>query len=128
MTSRKSGGSGYVVLKTDSMLRMWIRIANLEPGMYFVSLGGQSIPELRERHHRLLNENHAERENWTPILSLYDEGEVENSEGIRCTIFLAHYEKQPYKSHVFRSATDRGCNSYYNDRFCKSRCHCKNDN
>ncbi|MBO0588989.1 S41 family peptidase [Sporosarcina sp. E16_8] len=71
--------------------------SRLEPGMCFVSVGGQSIPELRERHHRLLNENHTERENWTPILSLYDEGEVENSEGVRRTIFLAHYEKQPYK-------------------------------
>jgi len=71
--------------------------SQLEPGMYFVSLGGKSIPELREKHHRLLHENHAERENWTPILSLYDEGEVEHSEGIRRTMFLAHYEKQPYK-------------------------------
>ncbi len=71
--------------------------SQLEPGMSFVSLGGQSIPELRERHHRLLNENHSERENWTPILSLYDEGEVENSEGIRRTITFAYYEKKPYK-------------------------------
>ncbi|MBE1555157.1 S41 family peptidase [Sporosarcina limicola] len=71
--------------------------SQLEPGMCFVSLGGRSIPELRERHHRLFNENHAERENWTPILSLYDEGEVENSEGIRQAISLAYYEKKPYK-------------------------------
>ena len=61
-----------------------------------MSLGGHSIPELRERHHRLLNENHAERENWTPILSIYDEGEIENSEGKLSVIPLAYYDKRPY--------------------------------
>ena len=68
----------------------------LKPGMYFVSLGGHSIAELREKHHRLLNENHAEREDWTPILSIYNEGEIENGEGIRSVIPFAYYDKQPY--------------------------------
>lgn len=68
----------------------------LKPGMYFVSLEGYSIVELREKHHRLLNENHAEREDWTPILSIYNEGELENSEGIRSVIPFATYNKQPY--------------------------------
>lgn len=70
--------------------------SRLQPGMCFVSLGGYSIPELRERYHRLLNENHAERENWTSILSLYEDGEIENSEGIRCKFPLAFYDKKPY--------------------------------
>ena len=68
----------------------------LDSGMYFVSLGGYSIAELRKRHHRLLNEDHAEREDWTPILSIYEEGEIENSDGIRSVIPLAYYDKQPY--------------------------------
>ena len=68
----------------------------LKPGMYFVSLGGHSIAELREKHHRLLNENHAEREDWTPILSIYNEGEIENGEGTRSVIPFAYYDKQPY--------------------------------
>ena len=68
----------------------------LKPGMFFVSLGGHSIAELRGKHHRLLNENHAEREDWTPILSIYDKGEIETSEGIRSVISLAYYDKQPY--------------------------------
>ncbi|MFD1927694.1 S41 family peptidase [Sporosarcina siberiensis] len=68
----------------------------LKPGMYFVSLGGHSIAELRGKHHRLLNENHPEREDWTSILSIYEKGDVENSEGIRSEISFAYYDKIPY--------------------------------
>lgn len=68
----------------------------VEVGMSFVSLGGHSILELREKHHRLLNENHAERENWIPILSIYDEGEIVDDEGVRKTIPFNHYDKVPY--------------------------------
>ena len=68
----------------------------LKPGMCFVSLGGHSIAELREKHQRLLNENHAEREDWTRILSIYDEGEIVGGEGIRSVISFALYDKQPY--------------------------------
>lgn len=68
----------------------------LKSGMYFVSLGGYSIAELRERHHRLLTENHAEREDWTPILSIYDQGEIENRDGVRNITPFTYYAKQPY--------------------------------
>ncbi|HJF34074.1 MAG TPA: hypothetical protein K8V56_20115 [Sporosarcina psychrophila] len=68
----------------------------LKPGMYFVSLGGHSISELRERHHRLLNENHSEREDWTSILSLYDVGEIESDGEIRNIISFDYYEKETY--------------------------------
>ncbi|MCG7346347.1 S41 family peptidase [Sporosarcina sp. ACRSL] len=67
----------------------------LKPGMSFVSIGGYSIPELKERHHRLLNENHPERENWMPILMLYNEGEIVGDNGRR-TIPFRLYEKKPY--------------------------------
>jgi len=70
--------------------------SRLQPGMRIVSLGGYSISELRDRHHRLLNENHAERENWTSILSLYEDGEIENSEGVQCRFPLAFYDKKLY--------------------------------
>lgn len=65
-------------------------------GMSFVSLGGHSILELREKHHRLLNENHAEREDWIPILSMYDEGEIVADKGMRKTIPFSDYDKVPY--------------------------------
>ena len=100
----------------------------LKPGMYFVSLGGHSIAELRERHHRLLNENHAEREDWTPILSIYDEGEIENSEGKLSVIPLAYYDKRPIHAYLFSPATTREYSAHYDDRFCGSRCHYENDN
>ncbi|WP_339253441.1 S41 family peptidase [Sporosarcina sp. FSL W8-0480] len=67
----------------------------LELGMSFVSIGGYSIPELKERHHRLLNENHAERENWASILMFYSEGEVEDENGTR-TFTFGVFDKKPY--------------------------------
>ena len=67
----------------------------LEPGMSFSSLGGYSIPELKERHHRLLNENHPERENWMPILMLYNEGEIAEDNGSWKLPFRL-YEKKQY--------------------------------
>ena len=80
---------GLYVTEVDSETRV-------ELGMRFVSLGGHGIPELREKHHRLLNENHAERENWLPILSLYEEGEIEDAKGNRKTITFNLYDKVPY--------------------------------
>ncbi|WP_432361719.1 S41 family peptidase [Sporosarcina sp. UB5] len=67
----------------------------LKPGMSIVSLGGKSIPELRELYHRRLNENHPERENWAPILMLYPDGEVEDGNGKR-EITFGLYDKKPY--------------------------------
>ncbi|WP_423410223.1 S41 family peptidase [Heyndrickxia sp. MSNUG] len=69
----------------------------LKKGMFFKTLGGFTIPELKERHNRMLNENHAERENWTPILSLYSSGEVEDVSGNVLKIDFQHYEKGEYK-------------------------------
>ena len=86
---------GLYVTEVDSETRV-------ELGMRFVSLGGHGILELREKHHRLLNENHAERENWLPILSLYEEGEIEDAKGNRKTITFNLYDKVPYVSRVFR--------------------------
>lgn len=71
--------------------------SRLKAGISFKSLGGYTIPELKEKHSRLLNENHAERENWTQILSFYDYGELEDSQGNLNTIMFNFYEKPLYK-------------------------------
>jgi hypothetical protein len=81
--------NGLYVTEVDSEKQV-------EPGMRFVSLGGHSILELKEIHHRLLNENHAERENWLPILSLYEEGEIEDAKGNRKIIKFDLYDKVSY--------------------------------
>ncbi|MDW0114198.1 S41 family peptidase [Sporosarcina saromensis] len=49
----------------------------LQIGMSFATIGGYTIPELKEKHHRLLNENHTEREKWMPILMQYEEGQLD---------------------------------------------------
>ncbi|MBT2691678.1 S41 family peptidase [Bacillus sp. ISL-55] len=69
----------------------------LEKGMAFVTIGGHSILELRERHERLLNENHAERENWTPILALYEYGKTEDGQEF-CFCFYQKAEYRPVYS------------------------------
>lgn len=69
----------------------------LSKGMFFKTLGGYPIPELKERHFRMLNENHAERENWTPILSLYSVGEVEDASGKVFEIQFKFYGKGEYQ-------------------------------
>jgi hypothetical protein len=69
----------------------------LKKGRSFITLGGYTIPELRERHSRLLHANHAERENWTPILSLYEEGELEDLEGKGSMISLNFYDRSSYQ-------------------------------
>ena len=80
---------GLYVTEVDSEKKV-------ELGMRFVSLGGHGIPELVDKHRRLLNENHAERENWLPILDLYEEGEIEDSVGNRKVIKFDMYDKVPY--------------------------------
>ncbi|GAM13135.1 S41 family peptidase [Mesobacillus selenatarsenatis] len=65
----------------------------LVKGMAFVKIGGHSILELRERHERLLNENHAERENWTPILALYEYGETDDGQEVQ----FSFYQKADYQ-------------------------------
>ncbi|MBB4826885.1 hypothetical protein HNO89_004169 [Sporosarcina luteola] len=68
----------------------------LVPGMHFISVGGFSIRELREKHHRLLSENHPERENWSPILFQYEEGVVIDSKGNQQQITFRLFDKTPY--------------------------------
>ncbi len=68
----------------------------LEKGMFFKSLGGLTILDLKELHKRLLNENHSERENWGPILSLYDYGELEDGHGKLVNFSFRSYVKEPY--------------------------------
>ncbi|MBT2636879.1 S41 family peptidase [Bacillus sp. ISL-39] len=65
----------------------------LEKGMAFTAIGGWSIPELRERHAKLLNESHAEREKWAPILALYEYGETDAGQEIR----FRFYPKDEYQ-------------------------------
>ena len=97
-TSEKAKSRGFHVRRFEDGLYVTEVDSekNVELGMRFVSLGGHSIPELLEKHHRLLNENHAERENWLPILELYGEGEIEDAEGNRKTIKFDLYDKTPY--------------------------------
>lgn len=68
----------------------------LKKRMFFKSVGGYTIPELREKHRRLLNENHTERENWMPVLSLYEYGEIEDNEGNTSVFKFNFYEKTTY--------------------------------
>ncbi|WP_391122626.1 S41 family peptidase [Psychrobacillus sp. L3] len=68
----------------------------LKEGMFFKSVGGYTIPELKEKHLQLLNENHAEREQWMPILGLYDYGEIEDVEGNTSVFSFKWYEKAKY--------------------------------
>ena len=70
---------------------------DLQTGMSFNSIGGYTIPELKEKHGRLLNENHPERENWMPIFSLYDFGEVKDSHGNINEMKFKFYEKTTYE-------------------------------
>lgn len=96
--SKKMKNRGFHVRRYED--RLYVsdveQETRLKKGMFFKSLGGISIPELKEIHKRLLNENHPERENWTPILSFYDDGEIEDEQG-RCFIFsFKKYEKEPY--------------------------------
>ena len=97
-SSEKAKSRGFRVRRFDEGLYVTDVDSEkqVELGMRFVSLGGHSIPELLEKHHRLLKENHAERENWLPILALYEEGETEDSEGNRKTIKFNMYDKEPY--------------------------------
>ncbi|GEN84796.1 hypothetical protein SLU01_31080 [Sporosarcina luteola] len=67
----------------------------LKPGVRFISLGGKSIPELKELHARRLNESHQEREDWTSLLMLYPEGELEDENGKRLFKF-GNYDKKAY--------------------------------
>ncbi|MBT2680210.1 hypothetical protein J7E38_14445 [Bacillus sp. ISL-35] len=55
----------------------------LVKGTTFTSIGGWSIPVLRERHASLLSESHAERENWRPVLALYEYGETDSGKEVR---------------------------------------------
>jgi hypothetical protein len=68
----------------------------VKKGWSIASLGGYTIPELKEKHSRLLDENHPERENWSPILSLYDFGEMEDEDGEINKGLFAFYEEAEY--------------------------------
>lgn len=68
--------------------------SRLQRGMSFVSIGGYSIPEIKEKHHRLLNENHPEREKWMPILMQYAEGELDDGNETRNFLFDSYDKKQ----------------------------------
>ncbi|MBD7983920.1 peptidase [Sporosarcina sp. Sa2YVA2] len=68
--------------------------SRLQKGMSFVSVGGLKIPELKEKHHRLLNENHPEREKWIPILMQYAEGELDDGNEIKNFTFNSYDKKQ----------------------------------
>lgn len=75
------------VTEVDAELR-------LQKGMSFVSVGGLTIPELKEKHYRLLNENHPEREKWMPILMQYAEGELDDGNETRNFLFDSYAKKQ----------------------------------
>lgn len=68
----------------------------LNAGMAIISLGGFTIPELKEKHSRLLKANHPEREDWMPILSLYEYGDIEDEQGNVRKITFSTYEKPGY--------------------------------
>lgn len=65
----------------------------LKKGMAFVTLGGLSIMELKDKHDKVLAENKAERENWAPILRLYEYGKLDDGEEIS----FSFYQKTEYQ-------------------------------
>ena len=110
---------GLYVTEVDSEKKV-------ELGMRFVSLGGHGIPELVDKHRRLLNENHAERENWLPILDLYEEGEIEDSAGNRKVIKFDIYDKAPYVPEYSVKKVNEEMIVLTMTDFAESRCRCKN--
>ena len=72
--------------------------SSIKRGTSFLSLGGYSVEELRQKHSRLLQENHAERENWLPILLKYSFGEVMEQEGNLSTVQFKQVERREYKA------------------------------
>ncbi|MFD4707748.1 S41 family peptidase [Gottfriedia sp. NPDC058432] len=70
--------------------------SRLKRGMFFKSLEGYSIPELVELHKRFLSESAADRENWSPILSLYNYGEIVDLHGNISLFSFEFYEKSTY--------------------------------
>lgn len=96
--SKKMKNRGFQVRRYED--RLYVsdveQDSRLKKGMFFRSLGGLSITELKEIHKRLLNENHPERENWTPILSFYDYGEIGDDQGRSFNFSFESYEKKPY--------------------------------
>ncbi|QPC46971.1 S41 family peptidase [Mangrovibacillus cuniculi] len=70
----------------------------LKVGMKIHSLGGKTIKELKQKHIHLLNENHPERENWTPILTKYDYGVIEDQQGKVYEIEFQNYKRSNYEA------------------------------
>ncbi len=68
----------------------------VEKGMEFTTLGGHSIPILKELHKRNLNVSNLELEDWNPILSFYDYGEMEDLNGNLIKIPFQFYSRPPY--------------------------------
>lgn len=62
-------------------------------GSKIVALDGIPILELRERHHRYLNENHAERENWNPILLKHSTCTIKNDNGVDTIVEMSYFDK-----------------------------------
>jgi hypothetical protein len=97
-TANKSGNRGFKVRRFEDRLYVTETTGEqcLKKGWAFISLGGCSIPELKTRHAKLLDENHPERENWLPILSLYDDGEIEDEDGQVRIVSFNFYDKEDY--------------------------------
>lgn len=78
----------------------------LQTGMSFVSVGGLTISELKEKHHRLLNENHPEREKWIPVLLQYAEGELDDGNEIRSFSFGSYDKTQFVPTYSVKKVSD----------------------
>lgn len=95
---KETGYRGFKVRRFED--RLYITEAKEEQqvkkGWSFRTLGGLSIPELKEMHAKLLAEIHPERENWTPILSLYNSGELETEDGLVMNVEFQFYNKAEY--------------------------------
>lgn len=89
---------GFRVRRFDD--RLYVTAVSQEKrvskGMAFKKIGGYTIPELKEKHSRLLNENHPERENWNSILPLYDFGDIEIEKGETQKFSFETYTKESY--------------------------------
>lgn len=70
----------------------------LKVGMFFTSLGEQTILQARELYANKLSENHPERESWASVLANYTYGEVVNEEGETSVHSFEKYVKGSFQS------------------------------
>ena len=68
---------------------------NITIGSAITALDGIPILKLREHYRRYLNENHAEREKWNPLLLKHETCTIMNDNGTTSVMEMGTYDKVP---------------------------------